>query len=57
MHGLARVAEREHEVGDAEAARKLAEELGFLPLASEQAASFLTKEAAGQRPKTLHRLR
>jgi tetratricopeptide (TPR) repeat protein len=40
---LARVAERQHEDGDEQAARKLAEELGFLPLALEQAASFLTK--------------
>jgi hypothetical protein len=40
---LARVHERQHEAGDEAAARKLAEELGNLPLALEQAASFLVE--------------
>jgi hypothetical protein len=38
---LARVSERQHEAGDETAARNLAEELGRLPLALEQAAAFL----------------
>jgi hypothetical protein len=37
----ARVAKEGHHAGDETAARKLAEELGFLPLALEQAASFV----------------
>ena len=44
---LARVGERQHEAGDETAARKLAEELGCLPLALEQAASFLVEVRCG----------
>jgi hypothetical protein len=40
---LVRVGERQHEAGDEAAARKLAEELGYLPLALEQAASFIVE--------------
>jgi hypothetical protein len=36
-----RVAKEEHYAGDETAARKLAEELGYLPLALEQAAAFI----------------
>jgi tetratricopeptide (TPR) repeat protein len=40
---LARVTDRQHEAGDEAAARKLAEELGYLPLALEQAGSFIVE--------------
>jgi hypothetical protein len=40
---LARIGERQHEAGDETTARKLAEELGYLPLALEQAASFIVE--------------
>ena len=38
---LDRVTKRRHDAGDETAARKLAEELGYLPLALEQAAAFI----------------
>ena len=40
---LARVSEQRHEAGNEEQARKLAEELGYLPLALEQAGSFIVE--------------
>jgi len=40
---MTRVTEHQHEAVNEAHARKLAEELGYLPLALEQAASFLTK--------------
>jgi tetratricopeptide (TPR) repeat protein len=40
---LARAGEREHEGGGVAAAQRLAEDLGFLPLALEQAASFIVE--------------
>ena len=40
---LARVAERRRKAGDEEHARQLAQELGYLPLALEQAGSFIAE--------------
>lgn len=63
---LDRVAKRRHNAGDEVAARNLAEELGQLPLALEQAASFLIEMRWGfdqyrerlrdARPKLLNQL-